>query len=93
MPQNLLTRRQLVAKIKRCPAQIDADVRAGKLPAPIQTGLRSIAWIEAEIDEWIASRPRVAWAPAIVDEPEASPIDTGVTGIGHNQPPEPLEAA
>ncbi|HCI5043442.1 TPA: AlpA family phage regulatory protein, partial [Salmonella enterica] len=28
-------------------------IRAGKFPKQVKTGLRSIAFIESEIDEWI----------------------------------------
>lgn len=29
---------------------------AGKFPAPVQLGEHAIAWVAAEIDEWIAQR-------------------------------------
>jgi prophage regulatory protein len=31
------------------------DVRAGRFPPPVKTGLRSIAWRTADITEWILS--------------------------------------
>jgi len=39
------------------------DIRAGKFPAPVQLGPNSIGWYEDEIDAWLASRPRVIYAP------------------------------
>ena len=39
-------------------------VRDGLLPAPIILGPNSVGWYESEIDEWLASRPRVSYAPA-----------------------------
>ncbi len=39
------------------------DIRAGKFPAPVQNGGR-IAFHEHEVVAWIASRPRVSYAPA-----------------------------
>jgi predicted DNA-binding transcriptional regulator AlpA len=39
-------------------------VRDGSLPAPIVTGANSRRWFEDEIDAWLASRPRVSYAPA-----------------------------
>ena len=38
-------------------------VRTGKFPAPIELGGGSIAWREEEVEDWIAARPRVAYAP------------------------------
>lgn len=43
-------------------------VRAGTFPAPIDLGGGKIGWPEAVIDEWVASRPVVPWAP----KPEAA---------------------
>ena len=31
-------------------------VRAGRFPAPINLGCRSVGWIEAEIDSWLRAR-------------------------------------
>lgn len=31
-------------------------VKAGKFPQPVQLGARRIAFVESEIDEWIAGR-------------------------------------
>jgi predicted DNA-binding transcriptional regulator AlpA len=39
-------------------------VRDGTFPAPVQLGKNSIAWFADEIEQWIASRPRVSYAPA-----------------------------
>jgi prophage regulatory protein len=39
-------------------------VRDGSLPAPIITGINSRRWFEDEIDAWLASRPRVNYAPS-----------------------------
>ena len=35
---------------------IYAAVKAGTFPAPVKTGVRSVAWLEAEVDQWIAER-------------------------------------
>lgn len=32
-------------------------VRAGSAPAPVRIGARAVAWDEAAIEQWIASRP------------------------------------
>ncbi len=49
------------------------DVRDGLFPAPIVLGPNSVGWYEDEIDLWLASRPRVSYAPAPDDgQPEAA---------------------
>ena len=40
------------------------DIRAGKYPAPVQIGPNAIGWYADEIEAWLASRPRVAYAPS-----------------------------
>ena len=39
-------------------------IKAGTFPAPIQLGPNSIGWYEDEIDQWLAERPRVDYAPS-----------------------------
>jgi prophage regulatory protein len=36
------------------------DIKRGTFPAPVSIGDRAIAWHEAVIEEWIASRAPVA---------------------------------
>jgi prophage regulatory protein len=38
------------------------DVRKGTFPAPVEIGNNAIGWYEHEIQAWIASRPRAAYA-------------------------------
>ena len=40
-------------------------VHDGTYPAPIQLGANSIGFYEDEIRDWVASRPRVNYAPAL----------------------------
>jgi prophage regulatory protein len=35
---------------------IYAKIARGEFPAPIDLGARAVAWLESDIDEWIASR-------------------------------------
>jgi predicted DNA-binding transcriptional regulator AlpA len=39
------------------------DVRAGKFPAPVQSGPNSIGWWSDELDAHDETLPRVAYAP------------------------------
>ncbi len=38
--------------------QLWRDIRGRRFPAPIEIGPNSVAWVEAEIEAWKASRPR-----------------------------------
>jgi prophage regulatory protein len=33
-------------------------IAAGKFPAPVEVGTGRIAWIESELEAWLAERPR-----------------------------------
>lgn len=50
-------------------SSIYKDIQAGKFPAPIKIGARSVAWNSADIKKWIESRPLAAaatttWQPS-----------------------------
>jgi prophage regulatory protein len=42
--------------IEYCRDHLRRKVRAGEFPKPIPVSDRRIAWIEAEVDEWLAAR-------------------------------------
>ena len=44
--------------IPKSRAQIWRDIGAGLFPEPIDLGPNSIGWRQADIEKWIASRPR-----------------------------------
>jgi prophage regulatory protein len=46
----------VVAKTTKSKSSIYPYMRAGKFPLPIPTGKKGVAWLESEIDEWIAAR-------------------------------------
>jgi len=50
-------------KTKKSRPQAWRDIRAGLFPSPVQIGPNSVGWYSDEIDAWVASRPRVAYAP------------------------------
>lgn len=41
-------------------SQIYALIQAGKFPPPIKIGSRASAWVESEINSWLAERIREA---------------------------------
>lgn len=42
-------------------------VRSGDFPAPVQVGARKVGWLRSTVQEWLASRDTVEWAPAPVE--------------------------
>ncbi len=55
---NLLTRKQVSARCQLARTTVYRLMRSGEFPEPVRVGVRAVRWREAEIDEWLASRPR-----------------------------------
>jgi prophage regulatory protein len=64
----ILRRRQVEALIGLRRSAIYAAVRAGAFPRPIHLGLRSVGWLEHEVNGWIAERVAKS-RPASPDKP------------------------
>jgi predicted DNA-binding transcriptional regulator AlpA len=54
----------VTAEAKKSRVQLWRDIRAGRFPAPIETGPNSIAWFRSEIEARKASRPRRTYSSA-----------------------------
>jgi len=52
----LIRRKQVEALTALSRSRIYALMATGDFPKPVQLGTMSVAWLEAEIHEWIASR-------------------------------------
>lgn len=52
----ILKLEQVIERTGKKRSTIQADSKTGAFPAPIKTGIKSIGWIESEVDEWIATR-------------------------------------
>ncbi|MDH4870526.1 AlpA family transcriptional regulator [Pseudomonas sp. BN515] len=52
----LLRRREVELKTGKSRAAIYAEIRAGTFPEPVPIGRNSVAWLEAEVDQWISDR-------------------------------------
>lgn len=52
----LLRRPEVEWKTGKSRAGIYEGIRAGTFPAPVPIGRNSVAWLEAEVDQWIAAR-------------------------------------
>ena len=58
----------MATRILRMPAVIErvglsrsaiyARMTKGQFPRPLRIGARAVGWLEADIDEWLATRPR-----------------------------------
>lgn len=52
----ILRRKQVEARIGLSRSTIYDGVNAGTFPKPINLGVQSVGWIEAEIEQWIRER-------------------------------------
>lgn len=52
----LLRRREVELKTGKSRSAIYESIRQGTFPAPVPIGENSVAWLEEEIDGWIAER-------------------------------------
>ena len=67
--QRLVTMRELIKRVPFSRVHVYRLIRDGKFPAPIKLGDRRVAWLEHEIESWIAAR--VTERDARPAEPEA----------------------
>ena len=55
-PERLLKLRQVMATTGLSRSSIFLFTKSGKFPKPIKLSERSTAWLESEIQQWIADR-------------------------------------
>jgi prophage regulatory protein len=53
-PDRLLRKPEVLARIGLTDGQLRRLEEAGRFPRRIKLGLRSVGWVEAEIEQWIA---------------------------------------
>lgn len=51
--QSLIRLPEVKARTGRSRSAIYADIQAGQFPKPVPIGARAVAWVEAEIDDYI----------------------------------------
>ena len=56
MSNEILRLPRLTAKVGKCRSGIYAAMAQGQFPKPIKIGARSVGWLEAEVDAWIADQ-------------------------------------
>ncbi len=55
-PARLIRRREVERRTGHGRSTLYDWVASGRFPRPVRTGPRSVAWIEAEVSDWIAAR-------------------------------------
>jgi prophage regulatory protein len=61
----ILRRKEVIDRVGYSSTRFDALMKEPGFPAPVKLSERTPGWIESEIDEWIANRPRLARAKVI----------------------------
>ncbi len=56
---NILRKKDIQKKIGLSAVTLWRLEREGKFPSRIQLGPRCVGWLEADVDEWLKSRPKV----------------------------------
>ena len=56
MSQSLIRLSEVIKRVGLCKAWIYKLIKQGKFPRPIKIGVRSIAFVESEVDDWIKQR-------------------------------------
>ena len=59
---NLLRLKRVKEKVGLGKSTIHNKIKIGEFPKPIPLGARAVAWLESDIDKWIASRIEAARA-------------------------------
>jgi prophage regulatory protein len=57
--KRLLRRKQVEEKTGQARSSLYDAMKQGKFPKPINLGMRSVAWLEDEIDAWIDERVNI----------------------------------
>lgn len=65
MKTSLVRLRDVCRKTGLSPSSVYAYVAAGRFPKPLKIGARASAWVENEIDEWIAAQIKRSRSNAI----------------------------
>ena len=67
-PARLIRRPQVEQKTGYSRSSIYAKILRNEFPAPVNLGARAVAWIEAEIEEWISDRVKASRGVQSTDE-------------------------
>ena len=54
--ENLLRLKEVCRRTGKSRSDVYRHIAAGRFPAPVKLGVRASAWVESEINAWIAER-------------------------------------
>ncbi|ASD80061.1 AlpA family transcriptional regulator [Burkholderia gladioli pv. gladioli] len=57
----LIRLREVRARVGLGASTVYRYLAAGNFPKPVEIGGGRVAWLESEIDAWIANRPEAGW--------------------------------
>lgn len=63
MQQKLIRLPDVMSRTGYARSSIFKKIQEGTFPAPIELGPRARAWVDSEIDEWIAKRIKLTREP------------------------------
>lgn len=55
-PRRLLDCKEVLRRIPYSKTALYAMIRAGEFPKPVSLGANRVAWVESEVEGWIAAR-------------------------------------
>ncbi len=74
MKKNIVRPAEVVARTGLSRTTLWRQVRAGSFPAPMKlTDGGAVGWFEAQVEEWLASRPTVNYAPPAPTQAKPEP--------------------
>lgn len=62
----ILRRNEVIRRVGYSSTRFDALMKEPDFPLAIKLSERTPGWLESEIDQWIASRPRIERGKAVV---------------------------
>jgi prophage regulatory protein len=61
MAENLIRLSEVMTRVPYSRSTIYLKVARNEFPEPVSMGARAVAWVESEIDSWIAKRIEAGW--------------------------------
>ena len=56
--RRVLRRPEVEERTGKARSSLYAAIKKGEFPAPIRLGVNSVGWLEEDVENWLASRPR-----------------------------------
>jgi prophage regulatory protein len=67
MAENLIRIGEVMKRVPYSRSTIYLKVSRKEFPQPISLGARAVAWVESEVDGWIAKRIGGGWAHGVAE--------------------------